>query len=261
MVYRVSVAIFFIANITVQLLYTNLGAKWFIYMTDQGLFLLTLHFLIDACMVIARWNWERSNPGHEYHKTKSMSFVYKFSWALNTITFNIALTISIIYWGVLHHFVDEKILGLMFALRGNGAVILNVLLHGANTIACLIDIFISARPWKKFHFAYAMIFGCYYLIFNLSYYAFGGVGFCYDTKEGNPGASVQQGQKWCDPFIYPIMDWHNIPWISAKVVSVAFIFVPLYHFLWMGLVRSRKYICSKNSDSTTSPAQMDAKTS
>ena len=47
-------------------------------------------------------------------------------------------------------------------LENETEVILNVFLHASNTVACLIDIFISARPWKVGHFVYAITFGFYY---------------------------------------------------------------------------------------------------
>ena len=33
-------------------------------MTDQGIFFLALHFLIEACIVTARWTWERVHPDY-----------------------------------------------------------------------------------------------------------------------------------------------------------------------------------------------------
>ena len=78
-------------------------------------------------------------------------------------------------------------------LKNEIAVILNVFLHGVNSITCLIDIFISARPWKVFHFVYPIIFGFYYAGFSLIFWGGGGVGVCYNTKttpENHPTATV-----------------------------------------------------------------------
>ena len=58
-------ALFFIAGITAQMMNSNLGIKWFIYMTDQGISFLALHFLIEACLVTARWTWERFHPEYD----------------------------------------------------------------------------------------------------------------------------------------------------------------------------------------------------
>ena len=67
-------ALFFIAGITAQMMNSNLGLKWFIYMTDQGISFLALHFLIEACLVTARWTWERFHPEYDpckYSKASS----------------------------------------------------------------------------------------------------------------------------------------------------------------------------------------------
>ena len=34
-------------------------------MTDQGISFLALHFLIEACLVTARWTWERFHPEYD----------------------------------------------------------------------------------------------------------------------------------------------------------------------------------------------------
>ena len=41
------------------------GWKWFIYMTDQGITFLAIHFLLEACIVTARFTWEKVNPDPE----------------------------------------------------------------------------------------------------------------------------------------------------------------------------------------------------
>ena len=103
MIYRVLVALIFAAGITAQFVNSNLGAKWFIYMTDQGICFLFLHFLLDACIVVARFTWEKSHPEYaSYHANESLSGTYKLSWVLNSCFFNVALFISVIYWTVLH---------------------------------------------------------------------------------------------------------------------------------------------------------------
>lgn len=36
-----------------------MGAKWFIYMTDQGIMFLTVHYTLDALLVIRRYVAEK----------------------------------------------------------------------------------------------------------------------------------------------------------------------------------------------------------
>ena len=42
-----------------------MGVKWLIYLTDQGIAFLAIHFLIEACLVTARWTWERLHPNEK----------------------------------------------------------------------------------------------------------------------------------------------------------------------------------------------------
>ena len=57
-------AVGFIAGITANIMNSKLGIKRLMYLTDQGIIFLALHFLIDAGIVTARWTWERFKPGN-----------------------------------------------------------------------------------------------------------------------------------------------------------------------------------------------------
>ena len=61
MLYRMMIAIIFVAGITAHMVNSKQGAKWFIYMTDQGILLLTIHYIIDAILVLSRFLWEGLN--------------------------------------------------------------------------------------------------------------------------------------------------------------------------------------------------------
>ena len=56
-----------------------------------------------------------------------------------------------------------------------------------------------------------MIFGFYCASFSIIFWGGGGVGICNASKEECPYygqyCTVQKGKHWCDPFIYPILDW------------------------------------------------------
>ena len=146
-------------------------------------------------------------------------------------------------------------------LKNEAAIYLNIFLYGVNSLTCLIDIFITARPWKPFHFIYGILFGFYYAAFSLIYWGAGGVGVCYSTKEGHPTATVQRGNSFCDAFIYPILDWQNSPGISVGVILGGCLVLPLIHFFWMGLAWIRQKIASKilGEDSTDLPTFRDTR--
>ena len=61
MMYRVFIAILFVVGISAHIINSKQGAKWLIYMTDQGITFLGLHYLLEAFIVLARWIWEKFN--------------------------------------------------------------------------------------------------------------------------------------------------------------------------------------------------------
>lgn len=72
--------------------------------------------------------------------------------------------------------------------------ILNVFLHGLNTVSCLIDIMVTARPIYIHHSYLPIIFGVYYTLFSLVYWAAGGVGICMRRC---PGSSDSANDPTC----------------------------------------------------------------
>ena len=57
-VYKVVLAVGFVTVVSLQFVYSQLGPKWFIFMTSQGIALLTLSYILDASLVLVRWCWE-----------------------------------------------------------------------------------------------------------------------------------------------------------------------------------------------------------
>ena len=47
-------------GISTHIINSKQGAKWLIYMTDQGIAFLGIHYLLEACLVVARWSWEKA---------------------------------------------------------------------------------------------------------------------------------------------------------------------------------------------------------
>ena len=62
MLYRCFVAVVFAGGICGHIANAKQGPKWLIYMTDQGIAFLGIHFLLEACIVVARWSWEKAHP-------------------------------------------------------------------------------------------------------------------------------------------------------------------------------------------------------
>ena len=73
MVYRITVAVLMVSGVLAHAITTadTLGSKWFIYMTNQGITLLTLHYVLYAIIVINAW----MNPRQIIYG--SLPFTYK----------------------------------------------------------------------------------------------------------------------------------------------------------------------------------------
>ena len=63
-VYRLVLALLFIGVIVVFIHLEFNDGQFFIFLTNQGLIFLTLHFSIDAILVLKRWVWEKLHSKH-----------------------------------------------------------------------------------------------------------------------------------------------------------------------------------------------------
>jgi len=262
--YRVILALLMVAGVLAHALSTtdSLGVKWFIFMTNQGVSILTIHYIFYACIVV----WRSSCGPHASNGT-TLPLLYKISWALQNMSSTVALFISIIYWTLLHPVVVENNL-----IVGTWLNFLNVFLHGLNTVSYLIDVFVDARPTRIHHFYFALLFGIYYTCFSLVYWAAGGTGRCavrcWDvmnstttalppTSTASSPGLVPEGRctdgftypcnvNVCDDFIYPITDWTCHPGQAILLIVLASaIGMPLLQSAWWGLHKLRKRLSQK----------------
>jgi hypothetical protein len=61
--------------------------------------------------------------------------------------------------------------------------------HLLIAVACLVDVFISDRPWRVIHAIHPIIFGGVFGIFSFFYFLAGGTNYYFE------------------PFVYHIIDW------------------------------------------------------
>jgi len=114
-VYRIVLALAMVTGISLHFVSTleTLGSKWFIYMTNQGISLLTLHYLLYAGIVLGKKiRPDAFSPDH-------FPTLYSVSWGLQTCFTTVALFITLVYWIALHPFVVENNL-----IQGQPSVIL-----------------------------------------------------------------------------------------------------------------------------------------
>ncbi|XP_059078303.1 uncharacterized protein LOC131876820 isoform X2 [Tigriopus californicus] len=101
MMYRVFVAIMFVSFVICHIIAFPIPEKWIIFMTDQGVLFLTLHFVLYAALVLTRWIQERRS-GLRENTVESLPLIYRISWAMGSCFSNAALVITLIYWIALH---------------------------------------------------------------------------------------------------------------------------------------------------------------
>jgi len=217
----------------------NPGWKWLIYMTNQGITLITLHYILYGLIVLFN---TLSARGSTYSGT--LPFIYKVSWGLQSMSSTVALFITLVYWIALHPFVVKY-----HMMGGAWAQFLNFFLHGFNSLSFLIDIFISSRPTRIHHFYFAIIFGLWYMGFSLVYWAAGGVGMCTmrcatlnTTSTTTTIANTNCDEIVCDKFIYPILDWDGHPGLAVGMILMGVCVMPLIQTFWWACHSVRKWI-------------------
>ena len=106
----------------------NIGDKFFIYMTNQGVMLLTVSYVISAALVFTRWCYELCNKDKVCklplfleqritfvitaifslgafftdHTKCRINVFYKISWIFSTCFFDVALFITLVFWVALY---------------------------------------------------------------------------------------------------------------------------------------------------------------
>lgn len=69
-----------------------------------------------------------------------MTFLHKWCWVLSNLRCAPAIFITIFYWAVLFDSDEDRV------------DYSNVFTHILNSVICLVDVIVSARPWRWQHF-------------------------------------------------------------------------------------------------------------
>ena len=141
----------------------------------------------------------------------------KFSWAIFNMAAVSGPTVTAVYFFILFPMLQRE----QPRFR---AGILDINLHGVNSLIILMEMTISAIPVRLLHFIYPLLYGVVYVLFSLAYWG-------YD-KENN--------------VLYPvILDWNHPGITCAVVVVLVFVATPLFQLIWYGVYRLRLLVFSR----------------
>jgi len=62
-VYKVVLCMVFLGSVGAYYVDVAHYFRWFVFMTNQSLLLLTIHYLLDTGLVLTRWIWELLHEG------------------------------------------------------------------------------------------------------------------------------------------------------------------------------------------------------
>jgi len=150
-----------------------------------------------------------------------------------------------VFWAVLYPYVADR-----YTTRPTD-LLFSIIFHGLNTVTCVLDIFINARPVRISHFYFASFFGVYYGLFSIIYWMLGGTGGlgCNFTD-----LDTEKAESYCEHFIYPITDWDDQPLQGLALLGAGvFLFMPVLQTCWWLLYKLRialKSCCCRGQDET-----------
>ncbi|KAL4716886.1 hypothetical protein ACJJTC_012697 [Scirpophaga incertulas] len=190
---------------------------WLIYMTHWGVIMITVTSLL-AFAVSARAYF--TGP---IDSTFGLPWYIKLYWVSYTVTLPIAFFITIFYYSLLTALAEE------YALDP----VLDVFIHGMNSVAMFALLMSAQHPSHLLHFVYPFMFGVFYLIFSAIYYSAGGLS--------------PFGEKW----IYPMIDWSK-PGPTMIMVVISAIAIIIMHVLVVLLSLLRDFVSKKYVRNVTS---------
>ena len=158
LVYRWSIACFFVFSFVVSVITAVIRSEllvYLIYLTHWNLIFTTASMVLSAVLV-TRYNKNQLNCDK---MTKEM----KILWFLSSSSYMYAFLISLIYWTLLFN-KEKAVMDLN-----------NVLVHMTNSLTLLIDLAVVKQPSRFGIFIFPLGCGIVYLFFSWLYPALGGL--------------------------------------------------------------------------------------
>lgn len=191
LVYKCVVCLFFWSSIVYTWSQTTSASTYFVWITNWGICLLCVTILLETFIILARFlNW---NPP---------TTLMLVSWMTVYIFYTLAVFITILYWSMLYD-------------SSSPPSYTNLFVHGLQGVFVPLDQFISNRKWELAKIWIVFPVPVVYLIFNVIYWAAGG---------------MVNGVH----YIYPVLDWEDQPGDAVVTVVIGVFALPLiYTMLWV----------------------------
>ncbi|CAB3256388.1 unnamed protein product [Arctia plantaginis] len=190
--------------------------KFFLYMTHWGLGFIVMETTFGIYVAIRHKRLTAD-------ATFGLPWYVKVYWLLYNITIPVAFLITVFYWGILR--TAKK------SVNYAPNPVLDVMLHGVNSVVMLIELFCSAHPSRLMHVMQPLWFAGAYMLFTIIYYFAGGQ------------------DPWGNPFIYPVVDWSK-PEQTLVVITLTALFLALMHLIVVGLASARDAIAKRRQSDT-----------
>ncbi|KAL4716967.1 hypothetical protein ACJJTC_012778 [Scirpophaga incertulas] len=188
-----------------------------LYMTHWGLLLIAMEITLGIIVTLKA-------PTMRYNDaTFGLPWYVKVYWLLYNVTIPVAFLITVFYWGIL------KSSGKIEKYAPNP--VLDVMLHGGNSVVMLVELLCSAHPSRVLHIFQPLLFALAYLLFTVIYYFAGGQ------------------DPWGNHFIYPVIDWSR-PQHTLVVVALTGLFLALMHLLVVAAAAARDALARKLRSTT-----------
>ncbi|XP_073957118.1 protein rolling stone-like isoform X3 [Choristoneura fumiferana] len=151
--------------------------------------------------------------------TFGLPWYVKTYWVLYNISIPVSFMITVFYWCLLRTSADREV-------KYAPNPVLDVMLHGVNSVVMLVELLASAHPSRLLHILHPLYFALVYVLFSVTYYNAGGL------------------DPWGHSFIYPVIDWSK-PQQTMVVVTLTALFLALMHILTVGIATVRDMIARK----------------
>lgn len=156
-------------------------------------------------------------PHHRPNETQNLPLYIKVSWVVFNIAVVSAPVVSAVYFFILFPMLIRE-------EPNYRPGILDINLHGINSVIVFLEISLSAIPVRILHFVYPLAYGITYVLFSIAYWAL--------DKDNN--------------ILYPvILDWNNPGIATAIVIGIVLFATPLFQCTIFSIYRLRLYIYRK----------------